>query len=251
MGHKPVLFELGSRQVDRHREGREPHTVHFRGLRARGAKYPVAQREDEARRFRDRYEFDRRHRVPSRLRPANQRLHTRELVALQVHLGLEIDPQLVSFQCFSQPALDREFPLRPSVQALRVELMLVSPLFLGVVHRNFRVFEQGRRLLRIQGIRADPDAGGHVQLVVSHLEGPRQEFVDSSRDEGDVLQIANLVKHDDELVPAGPRDGVLVLGGRVENAIPVAAYRQVVAGPEITQPPRHFAQELVARLMTQ
>ena len=103
--------------------------------------------------------------APRRVPPANQRLTTNKVVVRELILGLIILLEFAMRDCFMLGMFE-EYMLQCGLcHFRRVELIIVSPLLLGAVHRRIGVAQQFIAVITIIRVDADPYAASDLDLM--------------------------------------------------------------------------------------
>src|SRR5882762_10191946 len=98
------------------------------------------------------------------MQPAYQRFGAGNRTSLKIDLRLVMQHKLLSLQGVSQAAFEGLQLDSPNVHVPLKELVTVTPIFLGVVHRGIRILDQGLRILTV--IRKGADANTHCDIEV-------------------------------------------------------------------------------------
>ena len=204
-----LLPELARREVDRDPQARMPRLPRLR-LRAGFAQHPFADRHDEAGLLGERDELGRRHQPMVRLLPAQQRLGADDAAAGEVDLRLVVQRELAALERAAQVGLGRQAAAHALVHLRAEELVVAAPRFLGVVHRGVGVAHQRLRGVAVVGIERDADAGRHVQLVPSTVNGSASSARMRAATRAGFAAVGDVGQADDELVAAQARHGVVL-----------------------------------------
>ena len=108
-----------------------------------------------------------------RIIPANQGLDTDD-PSVGGELRLVMQQELLILDRPVQPSFECNPLTGSGRQCRRIELEIVAPRGLCLVHRRVGVFDQRGGVVAIVGIQADAHAGADVQMVTAKLEGLRE-----------------------------------------------------------------------------
>ena len=98
------------------------------------------------------------------MQPAYQRFGAGNRTSLKIDLRLVMQHKLLSLQGVPQAAFEGLQLDSPNVHVLLKELVIVAPIFLGVIHRDIRTLDQGLGILTV--IRKGADANTHCDIEV-------------------------------------------------------------------------------------
>ena len=158
--------------------------------------------------------------------PADQGLQPDDPAAAGVHLGLVVQHELVTFQRLSELVF-QQHPLEGArVHHLGIELEIVSPQLLRMVHGGVRIFDQGVQVPAVVRVDADADAYRHEHLVPPELERSCHDVDDALRYLGGILGVTQVIEQDGEFVAPPARDH----GGAVRPPPAAACPRRCVRG---------------------
>src|SRR5919107_50331 len=140
--------------------------------------------------------------------PTHQRLCPSDLVVIQCYDGLIVDSELLPYEGSPEPRLQCQALYGLSIHAGLEHLVASLASMFGSVHRQVRVPQEIRRLLR-STTECDPDADSGSNLMLIESEGRLQALCDPLRESNCVMYPINLLDKYGELVPAEPSDGIL------------------------------------------
>ena len=207
-GHEVRLAQLCAGEVDGERAeglvGFAP-CVH---LQAGLFDHPVADLQDHAVLFGQRYEVLRRHFAEGRVAPADQGFGTDHGVGVQAGLGLERQAQFVAVQCASQFLLERDAFAGLGGEVTGVAFDAVAAFGFGAVHGRVGVFDQRGDVCAVGGEQAAADAGADEEFVFSGLKRRTEAGQQFVGDADGVAGLQQAGQQDDELITAEPGDGV-------------------------------------------
>src|SRR5207302_6552379 len=163
--------ELYCGDVDRYGHRPQARIQPGSGLPACFVQHPLADRQKEASVFGDGHELRRRDEASIEMQPAYERLGAGNRSFLKIYLWLVMQHKLMPLQGSAQAAF-QGLPLDgPDVHVLSEELIIVAPIFLGLVHGGVRTLDQGLRILTVLGVGADTNAHGNMDIE----DGQRSE----------------------------------------------------------------------------
>jgi len=196
------------------------------------AQDPVADGDDQVHFLGQADEIDGGNAPQLRVGPAQQRFHAHHLAAGQVQLGLVFEVELVPRQGVAQLAFQSQ-PLQGArIHARGIELPVAPSLFLGAVHGDVGVLDQGVGILAIGGVHGHAHAATEHEFVFAQLQRLRHGIEDALQGGRARLAAAMLGQQQHEFVAAQARH-------RVDFARGVA------------QAPGHVLQHPVARVVAQ
>src|SRR5688572_22185940 len=174
--------------------------------------------------------------------PTHQRLCPSDLVVLQCHDGLVVDPELLPYEGSPEPRLQYQALHDLSIHAGLEHLVASLASMFGSVHRQVRVPQEIGRLLLSGAVEGDPGADGGEHLLFSKRKGRLQHLRDPLRYLNYLTYTSNALDQDSELVPAEARGGVLgtqaslqTLGNRYEQLVSRFVPQAVVYDLEVVQ----------------
>ena len=132
---------------------------------------PFADRHDQAGLLGQRDELDRRDEAALGVMPAQQRLQTADLVALEVDERLVVELELAVGQRLAQVELQLAARLHVGVHVRLEEAVDAAPLALGAVQGEVGVLEQLVGIGAVAGRHGDADAGADRDLMAVDVEG--------------------------------------------------------------------------------
>ncbi len=177
-------------------------------LRAGLVQHPVAQRQDQPAAFGNGNEGVRAQQAQFGVLPAHQRLGTDQPAAIGPELGLVMQHHFIALHRAAQFLQQLELAVGADVHRLGEERIAVPPRILGVVHGRIGVRHQFAFGGGIGGVHRDAQAGGDVQVMPIDLERLAHAGDDALGHHGGIFGHIQL-EHDDELIAAQPREGVL------------------------------------------
>ncbi len=116
-----------------------PFCCHSRTWLAGGVEHPFADRDDQAAFLRNGDEVRRQYQPMLRMLPADQRFHADDRTVLGAHLRLVEQTKFASFEALANVVFKNQARRRPRSQRSLIQLPVVTPLLLGVIHRGIRV----------------------------------------------------------------------------------------------------------------
>src|SRR5215218_4277711 len=140
--------------------------------------------------------------------PTHQGLNPGDLVVIQCHDGLVVDPELLPYEGSPEPRLQYQALHGLSIHAGLEHLVASSASTFGSVHRQVRMPQEVRRLLLSGAVEGDPGADGGEHLLFFESKGRLQDLHDPHCNPGYVTPTSNALNQDGELVPAEARGGV-------------------------------------------
>ena len=198
------------------------------GHEARLAQHHLPQLEDEPRRFGDRDELVGANGPELGALPAQERLRPGGRRVLQLPLGLVVQEELPAGEPLAHAVLQRHAAHVALVHLAGEELVPPLPMALGLVHGGVGAAKERLHVAAVPRVEGDADTGAPVDLLpVDQKRLPEERLQPLGHRRGRFLLA---VDHDDELVPAQPRQRVGAADG---------------AG----KAPRHLLQELVPHLV--
>src|ERR1700687_1741851 len=99
--------------------------------------------------------------------PAYERLYACDVSCLEIYLRLVMQQQLLAFNSISQLAFQGLARDGLQTHIWAKELVIVSPTFLGVIHRRVGILDQRLRIFAVVGVGAYADAPGNAKTVVA------------------------------------------------------------------------------------
>src|SRR5215204_52783 len=167
--------------------------------------------------------------------PTHQGLNPGDLVVIQCHDGLVVDPELLPYEGSPEPRLQYQALHGLSIHAGLEHLVASSASTFGSVHRQVRMPQEVRRLLLSGAVEGDPGADGGEHLLFFESKG-RSQYV------RDPLRYLYPLIYDGELVSAESRCGILgtqaslqTLGNRYEQLVSRFMPKTVVYNLEVVQ----------------
>ena len=159
-----AFLELARRQIhrdtDRQQSGMLPRLV----LPACGAQHPLPDRHNQSDFFGQRNKLCRRD-DRGAVFPTNQGFDADHAPAAQIHLWLVLQKKFIAFHGLPQLRLQCQSRGDSHMQLRCIELKIVTPLFLGAIHRGISIFQQGGGVGTVNRIQAETDTAGHFQRV--------------------------------------------------------------------------------------
>ena len=228
--HQIGQLELAMRDIHRHAPKQVPTIQPTPRLRAGGVQYPVANRHDQRRIFRNRNKLRRRHHAHLRVIPADQRLVAKQLARVQLELGLVVQQELAARQRGVQAVFQAHALHGRGVHVRGEELKVVLAALLGPIHRRVGVHQQGFGRFAILGEDGNANRGGDKHLLLFDLDDAIELGHQFLGDLGHMLDVGDILQNHGKLIAAQPRHGV--------------AFTQ-----RAFQPLGDFGQQLVARGM--
>ncbi len=196
---------------------REPHPRRPRHRRRAGAQQDlVGQLADQAAVLGDGDEAAGLDLAQGRVVPTGQGLEADDLARLQVHQRLEVGHDVLVLDGLQQFAL-QTVALADGLVHLRLEEpQRRAALGLGSVERDVGLAQHLRSVLGVLGDQRDAD--GRADLVASAVGGDRlfQVIGDAQRDRGGGVGPHQMRRQHRELVPAQPRDQVVLAHRRLQ-----------------------------------
>src|SRR5215217_1669238 len=174
--------------------------------------------------------------------PTHQRLYPGDLIVIQCHDGLVVDPELLPYEGSPEPRLQYQALHGLSIHAGLEHLVASLASMLGSVHRQVRVPQEICRLLLSSAVEGNPGADGGEHLLFFESKGRLQYLRDPLRNLNYLTYTSDILNQDSELVPAKTRGGVLgtqtslqTLGNRYEQLVPYFVPKAVVYDLEVVQ----------------
>src|SRR5215212_6143481 len=174
--------------------------------------------------------------------PTHQGLNPGDLVVIQCHDGLVVDPELLPYEGSPEPRLQYQALHGLSIHAGLEHLVASSASTFGSVHRQVRMPQEVRRLLLSGAVEGDPGTDGGEHLLFFESKGRAQYVRDPLRYLNRLIYTRNVLNQDSELVPAEPGGGVLgtqaslqTLGNRYEQSVPYFVPKAIVYNLEVVQ----------------
>ena len=143
-------------------------------LSARLMQNPSANCNDQAGVLSDGNKLRRRDQSSSGMRPAQQRFRPRHSARRQVDLWLIVERELASFQSEPKILFDGLAFHRANGHFRLEKLKTLATMFLRLIHRSVRVFDERLRIEAVVGIQAQTNARGDVKIVVAQDKGLRK-----------------------------------------------------------------------------
>ncbi len=141
-------------------------------LAADFAQDAIADRDDEARVFRDANEPVRRHHAEARMAPPAQGLDAHDRSGAQIDTGLINDGQLIARERLTELALELDALHRFAIHRFFVVRKAPGAGRFRAIHCNVRVAQQHIDRDAVLGIHRDADRGGHEMFDVAEQHGP-------------------------------------------------------------------------------
>src|ERR1700683_1984891 len=140
--------------------------------------------------------------------PPNEGLNTGDESRFEIDLGLVMKQEFVALKNIPQLALEgltldgmeTHFPVK--------ELVIVAPVFLGVIHRRVGILDQRVSILAGFGECTDPDACGDVKSMFSNSVNLFQFRDDLFSADGGIGCVSDFRKQDHKFIPALAADRV-------------------------------------------
>jgi hypothetical protein len=167
--------------------------------------------------------------------PSHQRLYPGDLIALERHDGLVVDPELFPCEGSPEPGLQRQALHRLGIHAGLEHLVASLASMFGSVHRQVRMSQEIRRPLMSGVAEGDPGADGGEYLMFSKSKGMLQSLRDPLRYLYSLTYTRDVFNQDSKLVPAKARGGIFgtqaslqTLGDRHEQLVSYFVPKAVV-----------------------
>ena len=193
-----------------------PGLVPCRGLPARLVEDPSAQLDDEARLLCRRNETIGTEQSELRMLPAHQRFQTEDLAGIHFDQRLVVEDEFLVHQSPAQPVLHFERFERLVVHGRGVELERIAPGVLRSIHGRVRIADQRLSVGPIDRVHRDADAAGDHELAIVDGDRGAQGLQHFLGDLSSVLNFADDVDQDGELITAESRHGVFLPHGGAE-----------------------------------
>ena len=248
-----VLSQLPGRDVDSQRQRLVSRTRALPHDRAAAgvAQDPGAERHDQAGLLGQRDELARPEQTALGVLPAHQRLHSDDVLAVDRHLGLEEDAELLALDRLADRVLVVQARQRPLAGDLVEQHHTRAAGALGPVHRGVGVADQVVGILvRIGGDR-DADARRGHRLARLQVEGQAERLEHALGHRHRVAVVEDVLAQDHELIAAEPGQRLVAaqgvtdpLGHRLEQLIAGAVAEAVVdhlEAVEVEEQHRHRA----------
>ena len=176
------LLELQRRHIDRHQQPVALVTPQ-RGLLHRLVQHPRAQRHDEAAAFGHWNELGRRHIAQLGVTPADQRLGTHDLAAVQVDLRLVVEPETPSGQRLAHGVVELHAAaqLGARIAAPLMKAESGAAVVLGFVHGRVGHLQQLVGTVAVAGVQRNAHAARHREAQVVEQEGALHHLEHASR----------------------------------------------------------------------
>src|ERR1700677_808450 len=168
---KTLFAELDCRNVDRYPWRWQAGSLPDASLSACFAQYPIADLNNQAAVFGDRHKLSRGDEPPVRMAPTYQGLHSPNLARSETYLRLIVQQKLAPLESVAQVPLYRVSFYCLVIHRRRVELEIVAPAFLGVVHRRIRILDQRFAILSVFWVDADANTPIDMQILPGNAMG--------------------------------------------------------------------------------
>src|SRR5215216_7119078 len=149
--------------------------------------------------------------------PTHQRLYPGDLIVIQCHDGLVVDPELLPYEGSPEPRLQYQALHSLSVHAGLEHLVASLASTFGSVHRQVRIPQEIRRLLLSGAVEGEPGADSGEHLLFFENKGRSQYVRDPLRDLYNLTYSRNVLNQDSELIPPEPAGGVLGTQGSLQT----------------------------------
>src|ERR671913_1335065 len=103
--------------------------------------------------------------------PTQKRLNPGDLVVLECHDGLVVDPELLPYEGSPEPGLQYQALHGLSIHAGFEHLVASLTSTFGSVHRQVRMPQEIRWLLLSLAVEDEPDADGGEHLLIFESKG--------------------------------------------------------------------------------
>ena len=203
-----LLPELARGQIhgdlDRHKSGVLPRTV----LPARRLEHPFADGDDQAGLFRERNEAIGRDQPQFVALPADQGFGADDPASSDIHLGLISQNKLPAFERAPQLGLQTQFLRGLGVDGVGINLVVISPFLLGVVHRDVRVFQQIVDAVRACCREGDAHTPRQIDFLSRGVQRLRKDLQNFVGDRRHLFGPDGAFDEEGEFVPGQAGDGV-------------------------------------------
>ena len=223
-----TVLDLWPGDIDRHTTKLHALLDPRPGLDARGAQNPRTDFPNEPALFGDRDEACGRDPPLLGVIPAQQGLQPHQATRLQIELRLVFEAELIVDQGIAQRRVEEHVFEGRCGQLRSVELVGISAVLFGAVHRGIGVTQQRLGIVAIGGIQTDSHARGDAHLAALDVKRRLKRLHQLLGRQRRILGTVQILEHYNEFVTADARDSVVRADGANES--PGQLLEQCIAG---------------------
>ncbi len=248
LGHQGVdrlVAKLARGEIDAHGDLRQTRLAPALGLLTGLAQHPLADGQNHARLLRLRNELHGWHQAAIGITPAQQRLGADHATALQIHLRLVEELELLGIQGAAQRPLEAHGTAELIIKLGIVELIVVSADILGAVHGQGGIFKQIADPVAVIGIEGDAKAGAKLDALSREVKGVAEGAAKPVCLGGNLVAPRLPPEQNNELIAALAANGVVLAqlmaqaqGDGAQQLVAGVMAEPFIDGFELIQPQR-------------